>query len=76
MATKHNLEAWVIQALKELGGEGNVAQIAKSIWEKHEHELRASGDLFFTWQYDMRWAGQKLQKAGKLTKLYRSWRLK
>ncbi|GKY88195.1 hypothetical protein [Sinisalibacter aestuarii] len=76
MATKHDLTEWVIEGLNALGGEGNVAEIAQEIWERHEDDLRASGTLFYTWQYDMRWAGQNLQKAGKLTKLYRSWRLK
>ncbi len=31
-----------------------------------EHELRSSGDLFFTWQYDIRWAAQYLRNIGYL----------
>ncbi len=78
MAKKSDLQDWILNALKDLGGEGNVAAIARHIWEHHESDLRASGDLFFTWQYDMRWQGQSLQKAGKLLKQQntRSWVLK
>jgi len=37
-----------------LKGETSIVRIAKHIWDCHEADLRASGDLFFTWQYDMR----------------------
>ncbi|SDW39046.1 hypothetical protein SAMN05444006_10397 [Allgaiera indica] len=35
-----------------------------------------SGDLFYTWQYDMRWAAQNLRGAGKLVLSGRNWALK
>ncbi|WP_197918258.1 hypothetical protein [Thiosulfatihalobacter marinus] len=75
MSTKADLQEWVSQALRDLGGEAHLARIAEHIWNHHEDDLRKSGDLFFTWQYDMRWAAQNLQKVGKLRKLSRSWRL-
>ncbi|GAA4225794.1 hypothetical protein GGQ68_003201 [Sagittula marina] len=75
MAAKADLQEWVLEALRDSGGEAHLTTIAKHIWEKHEAELRASGDLFYTWQYDMRWQAQHLKKAGKLEKLSRSWRL-
>ena len=67
MATRDDLKQWVVDALRS-SGSSTVPQIAKHIWENHEHELRRSGDLFYTWQYAMRWAGQLLQQEGKLTK--------
>jgi len=76
MATKADLQEWVLEALRTLGGEGHLARVAEHIWVNHEKELRASGDLFFTWQYDMRWAAQNLQNAGRLLKLSRSWALR
>jgi hypothetical protein len=71
------LKEWVVDALGALGGHGRVPDIAKHIWDHHEAELRASGDLFYTWQYAMRWAGQVLQKEGKLSKKGegRTWQL-
>lgn len=48
-------------------------EVAKAIWNKHEGELRSSGDLFGTWQHDMRWAADRLRKAGRLTLSERKW---
>jgi hypothetical protein len=68
MATKYDLQEWVQEALTILGGRGTVVEVAKQIWKQHEAELRASGDLFFTWQYDMRWAAQTLRDTGRAKK--------
>lgn len=64
MATKHDLQDWVREALHHLGGRGLLTDVAKEIWRTHEVELRASGDLFYTWQYDMRWAANRLRVKG------------
>jgi hypothetical protein len=68
MATRSDLKDWTVEALAALGGSARIADICKHIWNNHESELRQSGDLFYTWQYEMRWAGQILQKEGKITK--------
>ncbi|MQT14253.1 hypothetical protein F0357_16695 [Rhizobiales bacterium Sp-1] len=54
------LRGWIIEALVALGGSGTVVDVARHIWENHETELRASGDLFYKWQYEMRWVGRSL----------------
>ena len=64
MAVKDSLPAWVQQALIELGGSGTIVDVARIIWRDHETELREGGDLFYTWQYDMRWAANKLRRSG------------
>jgi hypothetical protein len=76
--SKESLKPPVLQALQALGGSGTVAQVAKAIWEQHEADLRASGELFYTWQYDIRWAAQPLQGERKLSKKgpNRTWILK
>ncbi len=66
MATKHDLKDWVSEALATEGGASDVVSVAKRIWQTHEQDLRQSGDLFFTWQYDMRWAAFTLRKEGRL----------
>lgn len=66
MATRDDLQDWVVEALKSMGGSGNIVQVAKHIWETHNTELKASGDLFYTWQYDMRWAATKLRNSNKI----------
>lgn len=64
MATKHDLQDRVQKALKRIGGRGTLTDVAKEIWRAHESDLRSSGDLFFTWQYDMRWAANRLRRSG------------
>ena len=55
---------FVVEALRSLGGSGSVLEVTKHVWQVHEHDLRASGDLFYTWQYDVRWAAQYLRNNG------------
>lgn len=64
--TRSDLMPWILSALNDLGGDAKIVQIASHIWDCHEKDLRSSGDLFFTWQYDMRWAAMKLRQVGKL----------
>jgi hypothetical protein len=76
MAQKSDLEHWVLNALRDLGGEAPLVRVAEHIWSNHESELKQSGDLLYTWQYDMRWAAQRLKDRGILIKNPRSWALK
>jgi hypothetical protein len=64
MATKSDLKKWIFEALRDLGGEAKLIEVAEHIWKHHEPELAINRSLFFTWQYDMRWAAQELRKAG------------
>ena len=64
MAAQADLDGWVHDALIALGGHGSIVDVCKYIWKNHERELRDSGDLFYKWQYDMRWAADHLRRAG------------
>ena len=66
MATKHDLADWLYDALHALGGRARIVNLCEYVWDNHENDLRMSGDLFFTWQYDIRWAALKLRKEGKM----------
>lgn len=66
MATRVTLKSWILEALDDSGGSATIIQVAKHIWSKHEAELRSSGDLFYTWQYDMRWAARELRVERRL----------
>ena len=66
MAIRNDLMDWVIEALKSLRGIGSPRDVSKYIWEHYETELKRSGDLLYTWQYDVRWAAQKLRNDGHL----------
>lgn len=65
MARRADLVDWVYEAVVELGGRAEILPIAKHIWRRHSEDLSASGDLFFSWQYDMRWAAHRLRVTGR-----------
>ena len=62
--------------------------LGKLRWEKqklkqrahYEEELKHSGDLLYTWQYDIRWAATELRKTGFMIEATESprglWQLK
>jgi hypothetical protein len=64
MASKEDLVTWVEEAIRANSGSARLLEVAKHIWANHESELRASGDLFYKWQYDMRWAANELRRSG------------
>jgi hypothetical protein len=72
VATKHHLKEWIIEALKELGGSAALVDVCRAVWRRHQPELRSSGDLFYTWQYDIRWAAQELRNEGRLRPMGKS----
>lgn len=75
MAIRADLESWIVSALKYHGGRASVTAISKYVWENYEDQIRKQGNAFYTWQYDLRWVGQKLQKEGKLIKHHSGWEL-
>jgi len=66
MATKEDLSGWLIEALRANNGSASIVEVCKYVWNNYENELRGSGDLFFTWQYDIRWVATRLQNKGIL----------
>lgn len=66
MSDRNDLKDWVHEAVIALGGEARIAEIAEHIWNHHRDELRQSGSLFYTWQYDMRWAAKRLRDEDRL----------
>ena len=63
---RESMSLWVVEALRILGGKGEIVEICKVVWKKHGDEIRESGDLFYTWQYEIRWAGDILRKRGEI----------
>lgn len=64
MATKNDITDWVVEALKSLGGSAYLVDVAREIWKHHEADLRSSGDIFYIWQYSMRWSANVLRHQG------------
>lgn len=66
MATKDDLAKWVVEALDANNGSAKIVDVCKYVREKHEDELRSAGNLFYMWQYDIRWAATRLRGEGKM----------
>ncbi len=64
MLSKADLSEFLIEALRANGGSATIATICKYVWQRHKSALKNSEDLFYTWQYDIRWAATNLRKAG------------
>jgi hypothetical protein len=63
VATKEDLRNWVYEAVAAHGGSASIVQVCKHVWNNHKEDLEKSGDLFYTWGYDLRWAAQALRDA-------------
>lgn len=66
MSVRVEAESWILEALNTHGGEATIPQICKYIWDNYEELLRSSGDGFYIWQYEVRWAAMNLRKKGNL----------
>ncbi|MDB5680647.1 MAG: uncharacterized protein JWO16_452 [Sphingomonas bacterium] len=66
MGNREKLKLWVREALGQLGSEGLILDVMKQVWAVHQTDITQSGDGFYTWQYDIRWAADELRKEGAL----------
>ncbi|MEE9162122.1 MAG: hypothetical protein V3U35_04035 [Candidatus Neomarinimicrobiota bacterium] len=48
------MKEWVLSALESLGGKAAIVEVAKVVWEDNWPTIEKSGDLLYTWQYDLR----------------------
>ena len=72
MPSKYDLEKWIVECLQATGGGASLVEICWWIWNHREGDLRSSGDLFVTWQYDVRWAATRLRETGALLPAHES----
>ncbi|MFC6152077.1 hypothetical protein [Nocardioides yefusunii] len=66
MSNAELLQQWILEALSASGRAGDVLAVSRFVWERHEPDLRANGDLFWTWQVDLREAATALASGGRL----------
>jgi hypothetical protein len=64
MAERKDLDEWIVDALRCMGGRGRPIEVARFLWRQHQTQLRASGDLFYTWQQEMHAAAGRLRRRG------------
>lgn len=66
MISRNDLPELLYNTIKELGGKADMMTIFKKFYHDNEQLLKKSGDLFYTWNYDIRWAATKLRKKNKM----------
>ncbi len=64
--TRNDLPDLLFSAIKAMGGKANIIDSCKYVWQNCQIELKNSGDLFYTWQYDIRWAATELRKTKRM----------
>lgn len=66
MPTEPLLHTWIVEALGATGRTASPLTVAKLVWAHHEQDLRARGDLLFTWQLDLRDVATEMEADGRL----------
>ena len=66
MSTKQDLKKYIVEALEHLHGSASIIDISKEIWRRQQGNLYNGGSIFYTWQYDMRWAAHQLKLENKI----------
>lgn len=51
MVTRERMKQWIIVCLQERNGCGWPKDVSKYVWDNYESELKALGDILYTWQY-------------------------
>lgn len=64
--TRKDLPEILYDLIKELGGRAEMMEVFKAFWEKYKTQLHETDDIFYTWNYDIRWAATKLRKSKKM----------
>jgi hypothetical protein len=66
MDIREDIQPWIIDALRENGGNATITQVAKHVWEHHKEDISKDEFALYNWQYEMRWAAGKLRKTRQL----------
>jgi hypothetical protein len=69
------MKGWVLEALRSLAGQAKIIDVHKKVWEMHEEEIRKAGDLFYEWQYEIRWAADLLRREKKIRSNRGTWEI-
>lgn len=63
---RQDLPNLLYSLIKDLGGSASMMEIFREFWKRYEPLLKSSGDLFYTWNYDIRWAATQLRNANRM----------
>ena len=56
----------IIEALHANHGSLKIHEVCKSVWNNNSARIIQSQQVLYTWQYDIRWAANKLRRQNKI----------
>ncbi|MCL8252847.1 hypothetical protein AERO_15775 [Aeromicrobium fastidiosum] len=65
--------AWIVEALTASGGSATPLQVSRHVWAHRRAELEGAGDLFHSWQLDLREAAAGMATSGLLSTVDDAW---
>jgi len=63
---KKDLPDLLYNTIKSLKGRSSMMAIFREFWRTHASKLKDEDELFYTWNYDIRWAATQLRKEGRM----------
>ena len=62
--TRKELPDILLSILKNMGGSASMMEVFKFFWKEYGAKISQTEDIFYTWNYDIRWAATNLRKRG------------
>lgn len=69
---REDLPDLLYETLQTLGGRAEMMTIFRKFWEMYGEQFTESDDLFYTWNYDIRWAATELRNTGRMKQAFLS----
>lgn len=63
---KSDLPNILYDIIRSLGGRADMMTVFEEFWRRYGATLTPPDPLFYTWNYDIRWAATELRKSGKM----------
>ncbi len=63
---RNDLPDLLYDIIASFGGKASMMDVFRKFWDIYADELKKSGDIFYTWNYDIRWAATELRKAKRM----------
>lgn len=69
---REDLPNLLYKTIESLGGAAETMEIFRQFWKLYGDDLSEEDDLFYTWNYDIRWAATELRKFGRMKQAFQS----
>ena len=63
---RNDLPDLLYKTIQSLGGKASMMDIFREFWKLYASKLDPAEDMFYTWNYDIRWAATELRKNGRM----------